>query len=104
MQQSVRDRIVEVTPAEVAARMKRGDQPKIIDVREDFEVAEGMIEGALHVPMADLLDTYQEWGQDEELIFVCRSGRRSFAACQVLKLVGFQNVKNLAGGMKQWQA
>ncbi|WP_038092036.1 rhodanese-like domain-containing protein [Tumebacillus flagellatus] len=104
MQQSVEDRIAEVTPDEVAVRLKRGETPKIIDVREEFEVAEGMIEGALHVPMADLLEKYSEWKPDEELIFVCRSGRRSFAACQVLKLVGYHNVKNLVGGMKAWKS
>jgi rhodanese-related sulfurtransferase len=99
MQQQVRDRIEEVTPVDVAKRLQRGDRPKIIDVREDFEVAEGMIEGALHVPIGQLLEHYREWKPEEELIFVCRSGRRSLAACQVLKMAGYDNVKNLAGGM-----
>lgn len=102
MQQQMSDRIEEVTSLDVALRLQRGDRPKIIDVREEFEVAEGMIEGALHVPMRDLLERYHEWKQEEELIFVCRSGRRSLAACQVLKMIGYSNVKNLAGGMRAY--
>lgn len=96
-------RIAEVTPADVAMRIKQGESLKVIDVREKHEVEEGMIEGALHVPLADLLDKYREWEPDEELIFVCRSGRRSLVACQVLTLAGYQNVKNLVGGMNAWR-
>ena len=99
MQQQISDRIEQVMPVDVAKRLQRGDRLKIIDVREEFEVLEGMIEGAIHVPIGDLLERYHEWKQEEELIFVCRSGRRSLAACQVLKIAGYHNVKNLAGGM-----
>ncbi|PWK14924.1 rhodanese-like domain-containing protein [Tumebacillus permanentifrigoris] len=102
MQQQISDRIQEVLPVDVAKCLEQGDRPKIIDVREDFEVAEGMIDGALHVPMRDLLERYQEWKPEEELIFVCRSGRRSLAACQVMKMIGYHNVKNLAGGMRAY--
>ncbi|MEZ5086605.1 MAG: rhodanese-like domain-containing protein [Tessaracoccus sp.] len=33
---------------------QRRDQARILDVREDFEVADGMIPGALHIPMGQL--------------------------------------------------
>ena len=33
---------------------QRRSTARILDVREDFEVAEGMIPGALHIPMGQL--------------------------------------------------
>lgn len=103
MPQQLTDRIEEVTPQDVVRLLQRRDHPKIIDVREEHEVAEGMIDGAMHVPLGYLLERYHEWKPDEELIFVCRSGRRSLVACQVLRLAGYQKVKNMAGGMLAWE-
>ena len=42
--------------------------------------------------------------KNEEVIFYCRSGNRSGQACLILETMGFTNVKNLVGGMLDWQA
>lgn len=93
------DHVAEVLPSEVSERLKRSDRVKIIDVREEEEVERGMIPEAIHIPLFELPEHWDAWDREEEIIFVCRSGRRSMAACQVMTLQGFRNVKNLKGGM-----
>jgi rhodanese-related sulfurtransferase len=41
--------------------------------------------------------------KDEEVICYCRSGNRSMQASLMLETYGFKNVKNLTGGMLEWQ-
>ncbi|MFD2171636.1 rhodanese-like domain-containing protein [Tumebacillus lipolyticus] len=92
-------KVQEILPAEVAERLRNKEALKIIDIRTDEEVEQGMIREAIHIPMFELADSYQDWDRGEEIIFVCRSGRRSLAVCQVLTMEGFRNVKNMTGGM-----
>lgn len=67
----------------VEITITEAEQPRstahILDVREDFEVAEGMIPGALHVPMAQLQARLSELDPAVPIIAVCRSGNRSAA-------------------------
>ncbi len=56
---------------------QRRSTARILDVREDFEVAEGMIPGALHIPMGQLQARLSELDPAVPVIAVCRSGNRS---------------------------
>ncbi|MGB8954027.1 MAG: rhodanese-like domain-containing protein [Tumebacillaceae bacterium] len=95
--------IIEITADEVQARLLRGDAPLIVDVREDEEVAHGMIPDAIHIPLAELDAWLNDWELDDEIVFVCRTGRRSAVACEQLTARGFVNVKNFVGGMFAWK-
>ncbi|ARU63893.1 hypothetical protein CBW65_12920 [Tumebacillus avium] len=97
-------KVQEIQPVEVAERLMKKEMVKIIDVRTDHEIEEGKIPEAVHIPMFEVIDRYLEWDRSEEIIFVCRSGRRSLAVCQVLALEGFRNVKNMVGGMLAYPA
>ncbi|WP_218221016.1 rhodanese-like domain-containing protein [Nesterenkonia sp. Act20] len=90
----------EVSPA---ATVNRLDAVQIVDVREDNEVAAGMIPGAVHIPLGELSTRLAELDSARETITVCRSGRRSLDAAQVLTDEGF-NVASMRGGMNQWSA
>ncbi|MGC5324663.1 rhodanese-like domain-containing protein [Brevibacillus sp. SYSU BS000544] len=92
-----------IYPTEVMERVSKGEKLNIVDVREHEEVAQGMIPGAKHIPLQELTSRYAEINRGEETIFVCRSGNRSGMACQFLANLGYQSVKNLAGGMNYWQ-
>ncbi|WP_083955827.1 rhodanese-like domain-containing protein [Brevibacillus parabrevis] len=92
-----------IHPVDVRERLKRGEKLNIVDVREDEEVATGKIPGAKHIRLNELTDRWQEISPDEETIIVCRSGNRSDAACQFLYTVGYRNVKNMMGGMNNWE-
>jgi rhodanese-related sulfurtransferase len=77
---------------------QRRSTARILDVREDFEVAEGMIPGALHIPMGQLQARLSELDPAVPVIAVCRSGNRS-ARGGALNATGLeeviQAVKNL---------
>lgn len=95
-----------ITKEEVKQRIDSGEQLNILDVREAHERAEFNI-GGFHIPLG-LVQTMQideiEHLKDEEVIVYCRSGNRSGQACMLLETMGFTNVKNLTGGMLNWQA
>jgi rhodanese-related sulfurtransferase len=96
------DEIKEITAAEVKERLDRGEKLNIVDVREDEEVALGMIPGAKHIKMGEIPSRLDEFNKEEEYIFVCRSGRRSENVCRYLQELGYR-VCNMAGGMLEWE-
>lgn len=77
-------------------------QGQVLDVREDFEVAEGMIPGALHIPMGQLGSRLQELDRSRPVIVVCRSGNRSARVADALNQAGY-TADTMAGGMVAWQ-
>ncbi|NJO25450.1 MAG: rhodanese-like domain-containing protein [Bacteroidia bacterium] len=94
-----------ITVEEVKQRLDAGETLNLVDVREPEENAEFNIGGVLH-PLGriknmevDELETLKE----KEVICYCRSGNRSGMAALILETMGFQNVKNLTGGMLAWK-
>ncbi len=92
-----------VTPQQAKAVMDAG-AAVIIDVRDDDEVAQEAIPGAVHIPMDDLLDRLDEVPRDRPVIFSCHTGGRSAQVCQYLEANedGFEDVGNLEGGIVAW--
>jgi adenylyltransferase/sulfurtransferase len=93
-----------ITAAEVKEKMERGDSFKLVDVREPQEVAIAAIPGAVHIPMGDIHARYQELGenQNQEIIVFCHHGTRSEMVMHQLWGLGYQNTKNLVGGIDAW--
>ncbi|WP_407269870.1 rhodanese-like domain-containing protein [Radiobacillus sp. PE A8.2] len=91
----------EVNPNEVEELLKNNKDVKILDVREDEEVAQGIIPDAIHIPLGFVDTRFEELDQSKDYIVVCRSGRRSAAACEFLEEQGFK-VSNMTGGMLEW--
>ncbi|MEC0226874.1 rhodanese-like domain-containing protein [Paenibacillus alba] len=92
-----------ILPSEIKERLQRGEQLAIIDVREDEEVAAGIIPGAIHIPLGQLPERLTEIPQADEVILVCRSGARSGRALGFLEAQGYQGLKNMTGGMLEWE-
>ena len=90
----------EITVAETDVRRAR-DQ--IVDVREDEEVAEGTIPGAIHIPLGQLSARAGELDRERPVITVCRSGWRSAHAAEQLEAAGF-DATTMSGGMLAWHA
>jgi rhodanese-related sulfurtransferase len=80
---------------------QRRDTARILDVREDFEVAEGIIPGALHIPMDQLRERLSELDPAVPVIAVCRSGNRSARVADALNSAGF-TADTMTGGMIAW--
>ena len=85
----------------VAETNQRRNQARILDVREDFEVADGMIPGALHIPMGKLQARISELDPAVPVIAVCRSGNRSVTVADALNGAGY-TADTMAGGMTAW--
>ncbi|KZE67119.1 hypothetical protein AWM68_04480 [Fictibacillus phosphorivorans] len=90
-----------IEPQEVNRLMTEGNQLNIIDVRGNDEVAQGMIIGAKHIPLGEIPYRLNELDAAKEYIMVCRSGKRSEKACNVLTANNFK-VINMTGGMLKW--
>ena len=94
-----------ITAQEVKARLDAGEKLNLVDVREPDERAAFNIGGEF-LPLGKIQTMQTEEIDDlknEEVIFYCRSGNRSGQACLILEAMGFTNVKNLVGGMIDWQ-
>lgn len=96
------NQVPEITPAELKARLQSNEAIQMIDVREDEEVAAGMIPGAKHIPLGQIPERLNEIDKTKETIFICRSGYRSERACEYLTDLGYTSCVNLVGGMLAW--
>ncbi|WP_419892792.1 rhodanese-like domain-containing protein [Oceanobacillus kimchii] len=96
--------IKEISPEEVEKIKNENNENNVVlvDVREDDEVAQGIIENAKHIKLGDITQEYGNLSKDKEYIMICRSGRRSYNASEFLQEQGF-NVKNMSGGMLEWK-
>ncbi len=77
----------------------------VLDVRSMAEFKDGHIVNAINIPLNGLGSGLKqlEKHRGKPIIAVCRSGSRSGAACRVLRKHGFENAKNLRGGMLAWE-
>ncbi|MBD7965416.1 rhodanese-like domain-containing protein [Fictibacillus norfolkensis] len=91
-----------IEPNEVERSLNDGNNLNIIDVRENDEVAQGMIPTAKHIPLGEISDRINELDRDKEYVMVCRSGKRSEKACAILASHNI-NVINMTGGMLSWK-
>lgn len=74
---------------------------RCIDVREpdEFTGPLGHLPGAELVPLGTLREAAQGWPREQPLLLVCRSGKRSAQAAEILSSLGFRRLYNLEGGM-----
>ena len=97
---------MDITVKELKERIDNGTAPVMIDVREPNEWERDHLEGvekiSLGVLPAKLPDLADLKGQ--EVVMICRSGGRSGRATAFLKQQGFDQVRNLQGGMLAWKA
>lgn len=95
--------LVTLTPEELAAKLAAGNV-RLIDVRTDAEVAEGMIPGAEHIPL-DRFDPSALGPEDgREVVLYCRSDRRSGIAGEKLAEATGKPATHLEGGILAWEA
>ncbi len=95
--------LIAITPKELAERLADGNV-RLIDVRSDAEVAEGMIPGAEHIPLDRFDPAALDLSDGREVVLYCRSGRRSGVAGEKLATVTGEAVEHLEGGMLAWEA
>lgn len=91
-----------ITVEELKALKSSGESFTLIDVREPHEYEAGNLDG-IHIPLRDLMDHLDQIPKKGNVIIHCKSSGRSSKAIQQLQSKGYQNLKNLEGGMLAWR-
>ena len=94
----------ELTPSELAARLKAGEPTLLVDVRQPEEHAIGVIPGSVRMPLGELPVRAGEIDPPAGtlVVAICHHGVRSYKAAMYLKQVGVEDVASLAGGVEAW--
>ena len=92
----------DLTPAELKAKLDRGERFELVDVREDYELEIGKLPYTKWIPVGEFADRIGELDKNVETVVYCRSGARSGKAVDLLRRAGFANARNLVGGILRW--
>jgi len=99
----------EIRPGVIVGKIENGEDFILLDVRNPEEYEEIHIENSILVPVQELSQqTLNDAGigedsKDKEIVIYCRSGARSKQAYDIMKSLGYTNIKSVAGGMIHWQ-
>jgi rhodanese-related sulfurtransferase len=99
----VGQQVTDLTPEEVSRGMAEG-RYLLVDVREPNEVAAEAYPGAVVVPLSSFDTKAIPDPGAKQVVFACRSGKRSVTASLAAQAAGFAYDKHLAGGMLAWKA
>jgi len=105
-------RVKEIMPWDLSRLLDSESKPVLLDVREPTEYDMLRIPGSINVPRG-VLEQSCEWDYDEtlpllaaghelDIVVVCRSGKRSALAADVLLHMGYTNVVSLKTGVRGW--
>lgn len=85
-------------PEQLKEKLEKKENFVLLDVREPEEFAIANLGGIL-IPLSDLPSRYDELNPNDEIVVMCHHGVRSMHAVGFLKQKGFENIKNLSGGI-----
>ncbi len=86
------------------AAADKGTDLVLLDVRREDEYRSHRVNSAILIPLEQLEARHHELDKNKKLIIICERGRRSVIACEMLHGLGFRDLSNVTGGMKQWIA
>ena len=96
-------RVKDLTPEEVSKGMAEG-RYLLVDVREPTEVTAEAYPGGVVVPLSTFDPHAIPDAQGKQVVFACRSGKRSVTASLAAQGAGLAYDKHLAGGILGWKA
>jgi rhodanese-related sulfurtransferase len=99
----VGQQVTDLTPEEVSKGIAEG-RYLLVDVREPNEVAAEAYPGAVVVPLSSFDPKAIPDPGARQVVFACRSGKRSVTASLAAQAAGLAYDKHLAGGMLAWKA
>src|SRR5437879_8677000 len=105
MLKAVKSRIREVDVRQLDASRNGSGKPVVIDIREQDEVEQGIIPGAIHIPRGYLESRVEQYVPDSEtpVVAYCAGGSRSAFAAETLQQMGYKDVASLKGGFGAWK-
>lgn len=105
-------RVTEIMPWDLTRLIGEGQAPILLDVREPGEFALLHLPHAINVPRG-VLEQSCEWdyeetvpalaaGRTQQIVVICRTGKRSVLAADTMLRMGFANVVSLKTGVRGW--
>lgn len=96
--------MTDISANEVLVRLKNGEHLNLLDVRGEMEYHTFNI-GGKNIPLPALENNLEEldWNKTDEIIVICKVGMRSATAKSILELNGYENIRNLTGGLIAFQ-
>ena len=89
-----------ISVRELADMRSAGKEHTVLDVREARDICG--LEGALHIPMAEIPAQTDNLPTNQLLVVICHHGARSQMVVDFLRSAGFDNAVNLEGGIDAW--
>src|SRR6202030_4239335 len=81
-------------------REARAQAPRLGDAREVHKFSAGHLEESVNIPLGELPRRLAEIAPHDAPVFICRSGGRSLAACELALRAGVAAPANLEGGLR----
>ena len=91
--------ISEASVDELESALQAGAQ--LVDVREPDEYEAGHVPGAVLVPLATVPGSLASFSADAPTYLICKTGARSYRACEFLADQGLEGI-NVEGGTMAW--
>ncbi len=105
MDNKLKGRTQSISPKELYDRLGKGEQPTVVDVREQKEFDKQRLNiGETLIPVGEMRNRIDELpeNKDQEIICFCKVGLRGYEASQAMRMNGYNNVRLLEGGMAAW--
>lgn len=106
------DRVQELFPWDLEELLQETADIMLLDIREPYEFAAMRIRNSVNVPRGvlesaceyDYEETVPELVQarERDIVVICRSGKRSVLAADVMQKMGYSRVKSLKTGLRGW--
>ena len=93
---------IEAGCQEIKERIDAGEPVQVLDVRETEETAQGVIAGAILIPLSELEQRWEQVKDCNEIVCYCAMGGRSLQAATFLRQKGVFNATSLEGGVAAW--
>ena len=92
-----------ITVDEAKSMLEDGESI-VIDVRQPDEWLSGRVQGAIHIPVDDILMRIDELPDDKNLLFICAAGARSGLACEMAAAMDLptDRLYNIEDGTPVW--
>ena len=96
------DTVPVITATELKRKLDAKEDFLLVDVREPYEYDIARVPGAKLLPLGELPSRMSELDSAQEIILLCKNGRRSGQAVRTLQEAGFSKLANVAGGIEAW--
>ena len=93
-----------IDTSEAKEMLDSGSGAVVIDVRRPDEWAAGHVQGAIHIPVDDIMTRIEELPTETNLLLICAQGVRSGLACEFASAMGYSSDRlfNIEDGTAPW--